>query len=109
MAQRAISLYGRGNCNFHIMLPTVPMNDNEILFTEQTECAAMKDAALSYVAEAFAEARLDGLDGDFVAQAALCAAFNELVETYGEDATAEYAAGLADRIKAGEFSLTPKH
>jgi hypothetical protein len=85
------------------------MNDNEILMTEQAECSAMKDAALSYVVEAFAEARLDGLDTDFVAHAALCAAFHELVGTYGEEATAAYAAGLVDRIKAGEFSLMPRH
>jgi hypothetical protein len=29
----------------------------------------------------------------------------ELVGTYGEDAAAEYAAGLAARIRNGEFSL----
>lgn len=85
------------------------MNDNEILMTEQAECAAMKDAALSYVVEAFAEARLDGLDTDFVAQAAICAAFHALVGTYGEDAAAEYATGLVERIKSGEFSLLQKH
>lgn len=99
MAQDAISLYGRDNRNLDIMLSMLPMNDNEILLTEQTECAAMKDAALSYVAEA----RLDGFDGDFVAQAALCAAFNELVETYGEDATAEDAPDWPIESKPASF------
>ena len=42
--------------------------------------------------EAFAEAEFDGLDADCMAQAALFAAFMELVATYGEDAVAEYAA-----------------
>ena len=36
---------------------------------------------------------------------ALFAAFIELVSTYGEDAAADYAEGLAARIRNGEFSL----
>lgn len=64
-----------------------------------------KRVALGYLHEAWAEARLDGVDGDCLAQACLFAAFAEFVTTYGEDAAAEYARGLADRIRAGEFSL----
>ncbi len=61
-------------------------------------------AALSFVREAFAEARLDGLDIDCMAQAALFTAFLEMVTTYGEDATAAFADHLAGRIRDGEFS-----
>ena len=64
-----------------------------------------KRVALGYVQEAWAEGRLDGIDGDCMAQAALFAAFLELVSTYGEDAAADYAEGLAGRIRNGEFSL----
>jgi hypothetical protein len=64
-----------------------------------------KRVALGYVQEAWAEGRLDGIDGDCMAQAALFAAFIELVSTYGEDAAADYAEGLAGRIRNGEFSL----
>jgi hypothetical protein len=64
-----------------------------------------KRVALGYVQEAWAEGRLDGIDGDCMAQAALFAAFIELVSTYGEDAAANYAEGLAGRIRNGEFSL----
>jgi hypothetical protein len=64
-----------------------------------------KKAALGYVQEAWAEARLDGIDGDCMAQSCLFAAFAELVSTYGEEATAEFAQGLAGRIRNGEFSL----
>jgi hypothetical protein len=64
-----------------------------------------KRVALGYVQEAWAEGRLDGIDGDCMAQAALFAAFIELVSTYGEDAAADYAEGLALRIRNGEFSL----
>jgi hypothetical protein len=64
-----------------------------------------KKVALGYLQEAWAEARLDGIDGDCLAQSCLFAAFAELVSTYGEEAAAEYAAGLAARIRNGEFSL----
>ena len=61
--------------------------------------------ALTYLQEAWAEARIDGIDDDCMAQACLFAAFIELVTTYGEDATAKYAESLVTRINNGEFSL----
>ncbi|MEH3147295.1 MAG: hypothetical protein PGN34_18520 [Methylobacterium frigidaeris] len=70
-----------------------------------------KRAALGYVSEAFAEGCLDGLDSDCMAQAALFAAFQELVQTYGEEATARYAEGFPDRIRSGAYTVThhPHH
>jgi hypothetical protein len=85
------------------------MNDNDVLLEDLSESSAIKQAALSYVTEAFAEAELDGLDSDYMAQAALFAAFMELVETYGEEAVAEYAEGLPERIRSGAFSTGLKH
>ena len=64
-----------------------------------------KQAAVGYLHEAWAEARLDGIDPDCMAQACLFAALSELVTTYGEDATARFAEGLSTRIANGEFSL----
>jgi len=64
-----------------------------------------KRVALSYLQEAWVEARLDGVDGDCLAQACLFAAFAEFVSTYGEDAAATFADGLGLRIRNGEFSL----
>ncbi len=64
-----------------------------------------KQAALSYLNEAWAEARHDGIDGDCLAQASLFAAFAELVGTYGEDAVAKFVEGLAARVRNGEFSI----
>src|SRR5262245_56495707 len=64
-----------------------------------------KLAALNYLHEAWAEARHDGIDGDCLAQACLFAAFAELVTTYGEEAAAQFADGLALRIRNGEFSI----
>jgi hypothetical protein len=64
-----------------------------------------KRAALGYLFDAWAEARMDGIDGDCLAQASLFTAFAELVSTYGEDAAARYAEGLGGRIRNGEFSV----
>ena len=65
----------------------------------------MKRVALSYLNEAWAEARHDGVDDDCMAQACLFAAFAELVATYGEDAAAEYAEALAAKVRNGEYTI----
>jgi hypothetical protein len=66
-----------------------------------------KQAALAHLHEAWSEALLEGIDGDCLAQVCLFAAFAELVSTYGEEASARLAEGLAMRIRKGEFSLEP--
>jgi hypothetical protein len=85
------------------------MNENDVFLEDLSETSAIKQVALSYVTEAFAEAELDGLDADYMAQAALFAAFMEMVATYGEEAVARYAEGLPDRIRGGQFSTGLKH
>jgi hypothetical protein len=65
----------------------------------------LKRAAVGYLSGAWNEARLEGVDGDCLAQACLFAAFAEFVSTYGEEAVARFAEGLAPRIRSGEFSL----
>ena len=85
------------------------MIENDLPLQDLQELNAIKQVALSYVTEAFAEAELDGLDADCMAQAALFAAFMELVTTYGEEAVAEYAQGLPDKIRSGGFSTGLKH
>jgi hypothetical protein len=64
-----------------------------------------KRAALAYLHEAWAEARLEGIDGDCLAQACLFAALAEFVTTYGEEAAARFAEGLGKRILNGEFTI----
>lgn len=82
------------------MRPEITINDNEPV-SERDQ----KMAALSYLNEAWAEAKLDGVDPDCMAQACLFAAFSELVTTYGEEAAAKYADGISKRIRNGEFSV----
>jgi hypothetical protein len=72
---------------------------------EELNAADARRAALAYVSEAFAEAVLDGIDAEAFAEAALCAAFRELVANYGEERVAAIADGLPERIRRGEFSL----
>jgi hypothetical protein len=64
-----------------------------------------KRLALAYLQDAWAEAHHQGIEGDCLAQTALFLALAELISTYGEEATARYAAGLARRISNGEFSV----
>ena len=58
-----------------------------------------KQVALSYLHEAMTEARLDGVDGDCLAQACLFTALSELVTTYGEEATAKFTEGFPARVR----------
>ena len=64
-----------------------------------------KQAALTHLSDAWAEARLDGIDDDCMAMSCLFAAFAELVATYGEEAAAKYADSLSKRIRNGEFTV----
>ena len=70
-----------------------------------TSAHKQKRAALDLLQEAWIEARLHGVEADCMAQICLFAAFSELVSTYGEEAAARYAQGLAERISNGEFSV----
>lgn len=76
----------------------------------QARLDAMDDrrAALAYLAEAFAEATLDGIEEDCFVQAALFTAFQTLVDVYGEDAAATFAERLPERIRHGEFSIVAR-
>jgi hypothetical protein len=64
-----------------------------------------KQVALTYLHEALTEARLDGVDGDCLAQACLFTALSELVSTYGEEATAKFTENFPARVRNGEFSI----
>ena len=52
---------------------------------------------------------MDGIEADCFAQAALFAAFQELTDTYGEEATAVFAEKLPERIRHGEFTVRVKN
>ena len=64
-----------------------------------------KQAALRYILEAWQLALHDGIEPEMLANASFFAALSDLVATYGEDAVATMADGLAQRIHNGEFTL----
>ncbi|GJE00692.1 hypothetical protein GMJLKIPL_2618 [Methylobacterium isbiliense] len=98
----------RGDAKAHRTPHPQPMPHSENSFPPDPSDQDAKRAALSYVSEAFAEGCLDGIDGDCMAQAALFAAFQELVQTYGEEATARYAEGFPERIRGGAYTVNPQ-
>jgi hypothetical protein len=72
---------------------------------ENGETSDQKQAALRLMLDAFAEADLDGIDPDCMAQAALFAALKEFVATYGEEPVARFAENLPGRVRNGEFTI----
>jgi hypothetical protein len=60
--------------------------------------------ALDYVSEAFAEAVLDGVEVEAIAEAAIATALRELVAAHGEDRVADVVQTWPERLRAGEFS-----
>jgi hypothetical protein len=67
--------------------------------------AEQRRVALGYLGEAWDEAAVDGLDPDCLAQAAIFLAFQELVATYGEEPAADFAEALAERVRAGDYTV----
>ncbi len=81
------------------------MNTVSEHIVEEHDFAAQRRAALSYVTDAFEEARMDGIEPDFYIQAALFAAMKTMVSIYGEEAVAVFAEALPNRIRCHEFSV----
>lgn len=69
------------------------------------EMEAEATEALRYIAEAWEDAVRDGIDRRMLANAAVFAAFSDLVEAYGESAVISMAEGLKARVERGEFTL----
>ncbi len=67
-----------------------------------------KKLALAYIGEAWDQAMDDGIDPEIVAHAALFTAMCDLIATYGEEAVAELAETLPERIRNLEFTVTER-
>jgi hypothetical protein len=75
---------------------------------QQLDAARARLSALDYVSEAFAEAVLDGVEVEALAEAAVATALRELVAAHGEDRVADAIGALPERVRAGEFSSRPR-
>jgi hypothetical protein len=73
------------------------------------EAQNRKRAALSYLDEAIAEARVDGLDAETLAHAALFAGWSDLIARHGEEAVAKFAESVPEKIRQGSYSSVRRH
>ena len=67
--------------------------------------AEKKRVALAYLSEAWDGAIAEGVDSEILAHAALFTALCDLIATYGEEAVAELAKTLPNRIRELEFTV----
>ncbi len=61
--------------------------------------------ALDFILEAWETGTTSGIKPEMMAYAAIYTALSDLVASYGEDAVADLAGRLVDRVKSGEFTL----
>lgn len=78
---------------------------NEPEEADAVPISEQKKVALAYLTQAWGDAVADGVESDVLAHAALFAALSDLVTSYGEEAVAELAATLKDRIHNREFTI----
>lgn len=88
------------------MKPTKPLSSDSAAEALVEQNREDRQLALEYLAEAWNSAEEDGVDANALAHASLFAALTTLVQAYGEEATAELAASLPDRIRSGEYNLS---
>jgi hypothetical protein len=67
--------------------------------------AEQKKVALAYLTQAWDDAVAEGVESDVLAHAALFAALSDLIVSYGEEAVAELAATLEERVRNREFTV----
>ncbi len=85
-------------------LSTLP--SSQIVFPEVADQADQdRQVALTYLNDAWVEAVREGLDEDCLVQAALFAALRSLVDAYGEEPCAEFVERLAEKVRAGDYTL----
>lgn len=81
------------------------LTDEEGLDPSAPNESEQRRMALQNILDAWDEALAEGVSSDILATTAIFAALSDMVEAYGEEAVAEMAAGLADRVRQGEFTL----
>lgn len=80
------------------------LDDDSMDSTHLTE-SEQRRVALQNILDAWDEALGEGVDADILATTAIFAALSDMVEAYGEEAVADMANGLSDRVRQGEFTL----
>ena len=78
---------------------------NSLSNDDDKTIAEKKRAALDLVLDAWSVGIEKGIDGEILAHASLFAALSDLIDLYGEEAVANLATRLPQRIHNGEFTL----
>jgi hypothetical protein len=68
--------------------------------------ADQKKRALETIVGAWEQALGQGVSAEVLASTAIFAALTDMIDLHGEDAVAEMCATLAERVRAGEFTLS---
>lgn len=85
--------------------PISDVMDDEALDALTPDETDQRRMALQSILDAWDDALAEGVGADILATTAIFAALSDMVEAYGEEAVAEMASGLADRVRQGEFTL----
>jgi hypothetical protein len=85
--------------------PISDVMDDEALDALSLTETDQRRMALQSILDAWDEALAEGVGADILATTAIFAALSDMVEAYGEEAVADMASGLADRVRQGEFTL----
>ena len=85
--------------------PISDVMDDEALDALTPDETDQRRMALQSILDAWDDALAEGGGADILATTAIFAALSDMVEAYGEEAVAEMASGLADRVRQGEFTL----
>ncbi|MDX2275954.1 MAG: hypothetical protein NW206_10950 [Hyphomonadaceae bacterium] len=66
---------------------------------------AQKALALDLILDAWDKALSQGVEPEVLASVGIYAAFVDMIDRFGEEAVADFAETLPERIRAGEFTL----
>jgi hypothetical protein len=81
------------------------MSERSARKADDAAIAEKKRVALAYLTEAWDGAIAEGVDSEILAHAALFTALSDLISVYGEDAVADLAETLPNRVRAQEFTI----
>lgn len=73
--------------------------------TPEPDFDAQKRQALDLILEAWDSALRAGVAPEILASAAIYAALVDMIDRFGAEAVADFAASLPERIRRGEFTL----
>jgi hypothetical protein len=71
----------------------------------ELETDEQKALALDLVLDAWDKALAQGVEPEVLASVGIYAAFVDMVDRFGEEAVADFASTLSDRVRSGEFTL----